>query len=577
MRFLGLVLLAACASETRPSGGGAPVPVAPAPPVLPVLAVDAPPRAAFLGAGPVEVAGRGVAGDAPLTRLTVNGVEQPLGADGSFAAAQPLGPGLHIFGVRLEDAAGERAVDGRAVIVGEVREPGVSIPGAAWVQLGPALLDDDAPDRDDVAGIAEAVLADPALAGALVGVPLPTSMAVITPTAASWGAVAVDLVPGDGVLAAELSLAGLQVDVDVDDIIGYEWLSTTATAWADAVELSLVLQPAGGARVEVTEVEAAVDGFAVAVDWFPDFLEDDLAIWLEDSVQQAIVDEAGPRVAALLSDFLAGFAVDTTFETGISLSAEVAEVALAPEGLRFSVDVAFSGPVGIALPVGAGSLRTPGPAPAFPAGAPFTVLADDDTVNQLLFAFWASGAMSGLRFDEAGLIALAGANLPPPLGPVQALSLDLGLPPVLSPPTVAGQDADLSLGELRIGFLRTDGAETDVSASVRTGGTVGFDAAGALALSLDQRPAQMVLEVGVVQSPPGLDPGDIAALVRLLVPPLLAGAGAALPAFEAPTVDLGAVSGLDALAGVELGLASPALRVDAGGWIVLEGDFVPVD
>jgi hypothetical protein len=160
---------------------------------------------------------------------------------------------------------------------------------------------------------------------------------------------------------------------------------------------------------------------------------------------------------------------------------------------------------------------------------------------------------------------------------VQALSLDLGLPPVLSPPTVAGQDADLSLGELRIGFLRTDGAETDVSASVRTGGRVGFDAAGALALSLDQRPAQMVLEVGVVQSPPGLDPGDLAALVRLLVPPLLAGAGAALPAFEAPTVDLGAVSGLDALAGVELGLASPALRVDAGGWIVLEGDFVPVD
>lgn len=577
MRPLALVIGLACAPEPAPPGTAAPEPVVPVPPVLPVLVVEAPARAAFVGGGPVELRGQGIAGDAPLSALTVNGAAVPLGADGRFSVVLDPAPGLLVLGARLEDSAGERAVDGRAVLHGEVRAPGEAIPGAAWVQLGPTVLDDDAPDRDDLAGIAEAVLGDPSLADALVGVPLPTSMAVLTPTDAAWGAVAVDLRPGDGWLQADLRLADLSVDVDVDEIIGYEWLSTTATAWADAVEISLVLEPAGGGTIAVREVTAALTGFGVAVDWFPDFLEDDLAGWLEDSVQQAIIDEAGPRVAALLEDFLAGFAVDTTFDTGLSMAATMGAVEVATAGVRFSVDLAFSAPVGIPLPSGAGSLRTPGARPDFPAGAPFAVLADDDAVNQLLFAFWASGALSGVSFDETALVALAGANLPPPLGPVSALSLDLGLPPVLSPPTVAGQDADLALGELRMGFSRTDGQEIAVSASVRTGGTVGIDGAGALAITLDQRPAQMVLEVGVLESPAGLDPGDVAALVRLLVPPLLGGAGAALPAFAVPTVDLGEISGLPALAGVELALAEPALRVEAGGWVVLDGVLAPVE
>ena len=81
----------------------------------------------------------------------------------------------------------------------------------------------------------------------------------------------------------------------------------------------------------------------------------------------------------------------------------------------------------------------------------------------------------------------------------------------------------------------------------------------------------MTLEIGVIQAPAGLDPGDLAALVRLMVPPLLGNASAFLPAFPTPELPVGDLLGVDALSGVSWSLQDPAIVLDGGGWLVLTG------
>ena len=256
---LALVALAACSRDPEPQGGGPEPDAEVSPPVLPTLSVSAPERGAFVPEGSLQVAGSAVAGDAALSTLTLNGAEVALdgggqpGSRATFATTLATEPGINILGFRVDDAAGERAIDGRAVYAGPLLDPGATVEGGMRMQIGPELLDDDDSDLDDVAAIVEVVLGDPAIASAMVGTPFESDYFVLTPTSLSWTGASVDIVPGDAGLAVNLTLTDLWMDFDVEGTGWYDWLGTSGSAWADAVTIRTTLvATSGGGGITVT-------------------------------------------------------------------------------------------------------------------------------------------------------------------------------------------------------------------------------------------------------------------------------------------------------------------------------------
>jgi hypothetical protein len=564
-------LVLACADDPQDSGGADEVLRT----VVPVLGVDAPERGAFLTGGSVTIAGTTAPGSAPLRSLTVNGTRIEVAAGGGpFEATLEAAPGLLILGARLEADDDGRAVDGRAVQVGPVHAPGASLDGSVRMQLGPEALDDDAADLDDLAALTVVVLEDPSTADAFVGLSFPSDYAVVTVTSAAWGTTDVDIVPSDGALSLALRIEDVTLDVDVAGVDWYDWVSTSGTVAADAEVLVELAVSADDGIVTSTarSAEVTLEGFAVTLDWFPDSLEDDLSDYMRAEIELALADAVSEQVGALVAESLGALATDASF-SGIDIRAALASLRCADDGVRMTLDVSASGPVAIELPQGAGSLRTDADGPDFPltraGGAPFALAADDDLLNQLLFAVWAGGSLHGISFGAFEMTALAG-EIPAPLGPVEGVQAYVGLPPVVSGATHEGFTFDLSLGELRMAITREDGVLTDTSINVRTGASVAFLDDGSVDLTLDARPAYMTLEVGMEAWPEGLDPGDMAALVRLSAPPMLGTLGALLPSMSLPAFPLDGT--LAPLEGRSLRLVDPEARMDQG-WLTLEASI----
>lgn len=542
---------------------------------VPSLAVREPARGAFVGdVDRVRVSGEVAQGSGRIVSLTVGGHYVDVPAEGgAFSDEIPVSPGIAILGSRVETDDEERAVDGRAVMVGPVHAPGERLEGTVKVQLGPEVLDDDNPDVDDVATLAETMLSDPALARSFVGMTMPTEYYALTVTGATFGAAEVDIVPQSGTLALSLTIRDIWADFDVAGVDWYDWLSTTGSTWADAavIDVDLAVSTEDGAIVVTpTSTTVTLQGFGVTVDWFPDSLEDNLASWTQEDLEAEMAAQVEAQVGELVGEYLGAFSFDDEL-AGLRVRMELSSARVSTWGVGLGMDAWVSGESAFALPEGAGSLATDGVGPAFPLSedVPFVMATDDDFLNQLLFHMWSGGSLSDIHFGATEMTALAG-EIPAPLGPVAEVDVSLDLPAVVADATWEDQQFDLSLGELRLAVTREDGVVTDASINVRTGGTLSFSDAGELAFTLDNRPAYMTLEVGIERAPDKLDPGDMAALVRLSVPPLFGTLGLFLPTFPVPSVPLDSFG--DAFAGQELRIADPQVRF-SDGWLLLEGSL----
>ena len=565
------LVLAACAPK---EDAATTVPVAPET-TPPGLSVEEPARASFVGeVDDIVLAGTARPKSGRLTTLTVNGVEMEVSAEGgTWSGEVPAVPGVNILGSRVETADGERAVDGRAVMAGPVHPPGARLSHSVRMQIGPEALDDDRADIDDLAAIAEALLAEPGAADALVGRSFTTEDYVLTVTDASFGGTDVDLLARSGRLDAGLDVHDVWIAFHVTGVGWYDWLETDGTAWADVAEVALSLSAAandGRVTTSVSESDVNLVGYGLTVEWFPDGLEDDLADWTREDLEIQMADATSAQVQELLGGYLEAFNLESEV-SGLRLHFALDTLEIATDGLRLGFDAWTEGDIGLDLPSGAGSLETAGDGPDFPltTTAPFAIAADDDFLNQLLFNLWASGAMSDITFGGAELTLLVG-NVPPPLGPVAETRIHVDLPPTIGPASEKDQQVDLALGEMRMIITREDGVVIDASVNVRTGATLGIDDASALGFSLDDRPSAMVLEVGMVAWPEALDPGDVAALMRLSVPPMLGTLSALLPGYPLPSIPLDSFG----LEGESLVPSDPEVRVDSG-WLVVEAGLGP--
>ncbi len=570
--LLFLTVVAGC-------GGGEPdAPQAPEPVVLPELFVEAPERGSFKGTEEIRVSGVVTAGSAPLATLTVNGEEIGFDDAGRFDAVVVVTPGVDILSFRLVDEDGERAVDGRALHWGETFDEGVTLNEALFLHLGAAQLDDDDPDLDDAAGLIELVLADDAIVDAFVGTTSELEYFAVTPTAFAYVDAQVDIVPTDEALEVELRLSDVSMDFDIEGVGWYDWISTDGSAWMDDVTVALGLYvdvDGGQVDVDVATSSVSFGGFGLTVDYFPDLLEGALANWVQEDIEEGLEDTAVDMVQELLSEFLQEMAF--SFDIGetspqVHIDLELADIEVSDSGISIAMDGGVWGDAAFTMPAGAGSLNTSEPAPAWPmSGDLVRAQIDDDFANQLFFAIWRAGFLTDIVLSGPELAALTGAELEPPLGPAASIALSVELPPVVGTTVIEDRMGDVSLGELRMRIAREDGVVLDFAISARTAFSVDVQEDASFEASLDARPSFVEVAVGVLEYPIELDPGDLAALVKLMVPPLIGQAGAFVPDYNLPGVTLSDLMAFEGFEGLTLGLVDGELSMTEDGWLQIDG------
>ena len=182
--------------------------------------------------------------------------------------------------------------------------------------------------------------------------------------------------------------------------------------------------------------------------------------------------------------------------------------------------------------------------------------------------------MTQLELDPVLLAGLSGGPIPPPLGPIDSVLMNLDLPPTLEPASDDEWGARLAIGEWQIQFVRDDGEMFLFSISFRSNVQVDIDDDGEIALDVDARPSMIEQSIGVLQAPDELDPGDLASLVRLMVPPLLGNAASFAPDVPIPVLPLGEFLATASTADLELVADQPTIHVDDDGWLLLSSGLI---
>ncbi len=574
--ILALALVAGACSELRPvdtAVGAVEVPV------LPTLEITAPARGSF-HASTVRVEGTVSAGTGTLASLVVDESSVGWDARGAFESTLSPAPGLVLLGARLEDDLGERAVDGRAVQVGPTHAPGAMLTEVIGIQIGQALLDDDDDDLDDLAGITQAILTDASFGDALVGVELPGSYPInyLIVDALSIQGAEVEIRSWDGMLWLDLYLHDVAIDFTAN-VIGNSTVVGWATVQTATLQMDLSLDTAArGVVVDVEGVWVDLAGFAWGASALPEWIAKALADTVAEKIEESLEEQVQERVAGLIGDTLGAFALDTTFgdRDALGVKMEIARAEVWDEGLVLWMDASMRAIIPeFTPPPGAGSLATPGAPPTLPmnTSSPLVVVADDDFIDQVLFAFWLGGSLGGWDLDGAALTAMTGNPLPPPLGPVKRARMDMRLPPVVSAPQ-GEMDLDLGIGELHLQITREDDAVIEVSLNARAGADLTLGDGG-ISVQLDDRPAQMTIHAGMVRWPEALDPGDLSSLFRLSTPPLLGRSTSLFPAFPSPDIPVGAFVDLPAVGDLVWGMTDASVTVEPSGWVVLQGRMEP--
>lgn len=545
----------------------------------PRIEITEPQRACFRSGDPtVEVRGQCIAGTAPLDRFTVNGVEVDLDNDGRFSHQITASDGINIIELQCDDQAGERAVDALSFHFGDTHEPGHELHSVAVVQISPELLDDNTPDVDDTASLIEAILEDPS---ALEDLPASTfEYFVITTTSVTLSSADVDLTPHNGFLTTSISLQDVFVSFEAEGTGIWSWVEIegTASVMPATVSMDLAVSAVGGnVHVEVQSSNVSLHGLYLEVEYVPDFLEPYLSSYVQSYIEeelQVVVEEVVP---GFLAEYLDAISMEFDFleDNPITLAINLEALQVTTHGITLELNGHSSAPILIELPDKAGSLNTPGAPPVVPfSSAPIAVALDDDFINQLMFAAWAGGH-TAWTFSSEELEAMGGGDIPAPLGPVDSADVDILLPMVTSETLSSDFPFDMEVGEIRVAATRTDGEVFEFTIGIIGGAATEMAEDGTIKMTMEDRAAELTLGVGVLQCPSGQVPANMAALVALVVPPMLSQANDALDGFPLPDVDLSEMADIDYFAGKSLRLDDVEVSTAEGDglWFLLEGSM----
>jgi hypothetical protein len=573
----------------------------------PDIVVTHPPRGATLNGGViVTVTGTVTSLAGLITSFTMNGVQVPVGPDGSFSAPFNSETGMNLLTFDAEDFLGGTRHSARSYYWSpKWYQPESANPAQAMVTdgimvfLGPQVWDDnDTSDVDDIATIMTYYMASLDL-GTMISNPVTTGSFGWCDYSANvknitYGAPSVNLTPINGGLNMYVSIPNFKADIEVNTSgFGCPDFDGTATASSITITANVMLSVDGagnvnavmqGATVAVNGLNISLSGiWGFLLNWLIDFFEDSFA----SSIEEAFAGQLGGLIEDTLADALGSLALDETMEIApflgdgppvtLQITTAISSLTFNSGGGTLGLRAKVTAPKGTThSPLGSIGRYSCGTGPdtglGFPlAGGQLEMGLHDDFFNQLPYAmYW--GGLFDLNVDVAEL----GVDLSQyGLGDVD-LALDFLLPPILKK-CAAGDTQVLQIGDMRVdGVMDLYGQPVEMtmyaSAVVEADlVVVDGDAGKELSISLGD---VLVMEVEITEVSGALA-GAEDVLVALVEDQLIGGlldnlAGDALGSFPIPEIDLsGMLPGLPAGTGISIDIQS---LMRAAAYTVLSGN-----
>ncbi|HEY1554028.1 MAG TPA: hypothetical protein VGF94_04295 [Kofleriaceae bacterium] len=435
MRAIVATITAAVALAACSSSPGKPIPLA--------LEVATPARGATTTGGSVTVTGT-ASGDAVV--VTVLGNAVAVGKDGSFSTTATVPPGISVIETDAIDRSGDKLVDVRAVLAGELAASDGSVDSAIGAHASAAALatigDAVAVDAKSIDYTAVAKALNPIYDnGGCLG-------AVVNIDDVSIGDVAVSLAPSSGALATEVTLEHVSVKLGVSFKVACIGGSDTITVSASAAHVSGDLGlhvTSGKLATSLSSPAVTLSGFELAVGGVPSEVVDLFRGTIQTKVQSALANAiaskvpgiANAKLAALLAAPFDGKLLG--FATKISITPTTATISDSGLFVAATTKVSVTG--------GDGGMFVTDPMPLTSSLLASTtdlgVAVANDLVNQLFAGLWAAGAFDA-TIPVSSLSVLAAL-----LDPDAAnLKVSLALPPTVS--TDASGNLQLAVGDALI-------------------------------------------------------------------------------------------------------------------------------
>jgi hypothetical protein len=441
MRWLFLLCVLAACPRPRPdppqqteSGSGSAVATDPAP----VLAIVSPERGSFQDAATLVV--RGTARDDGAVRVTVNGGDVPVGADGAFTATLQLASGLTIVETHAIDATGHDTRDVRAVLVGPFGISDGSVASAIGARVGPAGLraigtalatSAKAIDFSAAAKKLNPVYDNPGCLGARVDI---AEVAV--------GKIAVALIPRPGVIETAISVDDIVIKMTVAYEVACIGGRTSMTVRTKARLDGALAARLVGRRIETAMPRPAVtlDNFQIDIGGLPGpiqrIVRPGVRIGVEVALIDTIANKLPPLADARLAELFARPHVAPLLGRDVEIDVVPRKVELATGGLSLAADTRFivrGGEAGryVAMPGPVATGDTPN------LGVAFSV----DAINQLFAGLWAARAFERtVAIDQVGPLRLL----------LDGSVATVHVAPALPPTTNANGSLELAIGDLII-------------------------------------------------------------------------------------------------------------------------------
>lgn len=551
--------------------------------VHPTLVLVSPTPGTFVTGNEVLFRGVVSAGSAPLTQLTINGQEIPI-ESGGFEYMAPVSAGPNIFSVRVQAEDMGRAVDAVTVYGSSTHPSGVVLSEGMQVQLRQEFLDNNTPELDDLAGILEALLKNQAFLEAFVAEPFEFGEdSTIEVTRIIISDAQIDLVAQTGCIDAAIVLGetkggGGSVEIDLFATGLASILGDEVMLFARSIRVKSLICPVGrgeALRFEVREPEVDFVEFRLATDQYPNLMESfpTASATLIEYAEDAIAEWMGNSLADLVMEMLDGIASGYTFGTAPVVTANfgLEAVDIGTYGMLITFSANFVSEVGLPnLSEAVGFLRTDDPplAGGF-SNAPVAVALSDDAMNQLMFAVWYGGGVANYEIATEELDAL-----PQVFQPLSAIDVSLSLPPTFVAPTQEEYAFDIAVGGIGLDIVSGADRRFNMGLHMQAGVNIVIDDEGLISLKLDNRAQRINVQANVRETPPEHDGGDIAALLRMMVPPVLGSLNVGYGGFPIPSFDLATFSedfaNVDSRA-VTFMPSSFGRQGQGGGYFVVEG------
>ena len=485
----------------------------------------------------------------PIQSVTVNGVDAPVAADGSFAATVPVAPGTTLLHTSVKDQAGNEVTDTRAVQSGSMTTADAEIQNAMSASISATAFSEIADAATNLLNTTdfETLLApeNPLLnAGDPNGPDCLYAQGSITDF--NIQSAKVQLIPQTGALAFAIDVYGLDTTMPVQYAAACIDGNTTVTVHVDHIQLtaSLALNVVDNKLSgQLNNTNVVLSGLNVDATGLPgDVLNIVDFNALATKFLPGIADKMLPKMVDAKLQGIGGIS------KSVAMMGKTIDIDVIPESVSFTpaggivtldsrIDVEGS-------ETGPGFIFTPNTMPSMDAASGIKVALADDVANQLLAGFYAVGGL--------------GLTLPINGGAFDSATTDPKLAPMISADATDGS-LHLLAGDMGITF--TSGSVPVAKIAVNADIAVSIvESAGAVKLVVGTPTLYVDMLDDEVPNTTGFKDSDLTAIVKVVAMSQVGTMSTLVGAVPVPSMAGVTISNLD------LGAS--------GGYVTLTGDIV---